>query len=100
MADCQLCGSTHPDDQPACPQRRTGQWLGEKYRLGEVIGVGGIAAVYTAEHPILRRTIAVKILHKRFAKDVELASRFCTDVFEDRYFGWDANRFASRRAQS
>jgi hypothetical protein len=28
---------------------------------------------------------------------LELASRFCTDAFEDRYFGWDATRFASRR---
>ena len=31
---------------------------------------------------------------------VELASRFCTDVFEDRYFGWDPKRFASRRAHN
>jgi len=28
---------------------------------------------------------------------VELAARFTVDVFEDRYFGWDASRFASRR---
>jgi Ser/Thr protein kinase RdoA (MazF antagonist) len=28
---------------------------------------------------------------------IELAARFCLDVFEDRYFGWDATRFASRR---
>jgi Ser/Thr protein kinase RdoA (MazF antagonist) len=28
---------------------------------------------------------------------VELAARFCVDVFEDRYFGWDASRFSSRR---
>ncbi len=28
---------------------------------------------------------------------LELAARFCTDVFEDRYFGWDPARFASRR---
>jgi Ser/Thr protein kinase RdoA (MazF antagonist) len=28
---------------------------------------------------------------------VELAARFCLDVFEDRYFGWSADRFASRR---
>lgn len=28
---------------------------------------------------------------------LELASRFCTDAFEDRYFGWDPSRFASRR---
>ena len=28
---------------------------------------------------------------------VELAARFCIDVFEDRYFGWDPQRFISRR---
>ena len=28
---------------------------------------------------------------------IELAARFCVDVFEDRYFGWDPERFASRR---
>ena len=28
---------------------------------------------------------------------VELAARFCADVFEDRYFGWNPERFASRR---
>ena len=28
---------------------------------------------------------------------VELAARFCVDAVEDRYFGWDATRFASRR---
>lgn len=27
---------------------------------------------------------------------VELAARFCTDAFEDRYFGWDATKYASR----
>lgn len=28
---------------------------------------------------------------------IELAARFAADVFEDRYFGWDPSRFASRR---
>lgn len=28
---------------------------------------------------------------------LELTARFCVDVFEDRYFGWDPERFASRR---
>ncbi|MCC6553345.1 MAG: phosphotransferase [Polyangiaceae bacterium] len=27
---------------------------------------------------------------------LELAARFCRDFFEDRYFGWDPRRFASR----
>jgi aminoglycoside phosphotransferase (APT) family kinase protein len=31
---------------------------------------------------------------------LELAARFAVDVFEDRYFGWDATRFPSRRAHN
>lgn len=31
---------------------------------------------------------------------LELAARFCVDVFEDCYFGWDANRFPSRQAHN
>jgi Ser/Thr protein kinase RdoA (MazF antagonist) len=31
---------------------------------------------------------------------IELAARFCIDIFEDRYFGWDPNRFASRPAHN
>ncbi len=31
---------------------------------------------------------------------VELAARFATDVFDDRYFGWDPARFRSRRAHN
>ena len=31
---------------------------------------------------------------------LELASRFCRDVFEDCYFGWDPNRFSSRAAHN
>ncbi len=27
---------------------------------------------------------------------IELAARFCLDAFEDRYFGWDPQRFSSR----
>jgi Ser/Thr protein kinase RdoA (MazF antagonist) len=31
---------------------------------------------------------------------IELAARFCVDIFEDRYFGWDPTRFASRPAHN
>jgi Ser/Thr protein kinase RdoA (MazF antagonist) len=31
---------------------------------------------------------------------LELASRFCRDVFEDRYFGWDFRRYPSRAAHN
>lgn len=88
MADCQLCGSRHADEPP-CPQLRTGQQLG-KYVIGPVIGIGGIAAVYAAEHPVLRRTIAVKVLHRRFAKDRELAARFVREARETAALGHPA----------
>jgi Ser/Thr protein kinase RdoA (MazF antagonist) len=31
---------------------------------------------------------------------LELAARFCADVFDDAYFGWDAQRYPSRRAHN
>jgi Ser/Thr protein kinase RdoA (MazF antagonist) len=31
---------------------------------------------------------------------LELAARFCVDIFEDSYFGWDRERFPSRRAHN
>src|SRR5258706_1870799 len=89
MADCQLCGSGHADGV-ACPQSRTGQTLAGKYTIGPVLGIGGIAAVYSAEHPVLRRNIAVKILHKRFAKDRELATRFVREARETAALGHPA----------
>ncbi|MBV8760186.1 MAG: serine/threonine protein kinase [Deltaproteobacteria bacterium] len=79
MSDCQLCASTHDEGQ--CPKSRTGQRL-DKYVIGPVIGIGGIAAVYAAEHPVLRTRIAVKVLHERFAKDHELATRFVREARE------------------
>lgn len=89
MADCQLCGRDHPDDVTVCPQARTGQRV-DKYVLGPLLGVGGIAAVYAAEHPVLRRVIAVKILHKRFVKDAELAARFIREARETAGLGHPA----------
>ena len=87
MPDCQLCASSHDDGQ--CPMARTGQRL-DKYTIGPVIGIGGIAAVYAAEHPVLRTRVAVKILHKRFAKDHELATRFVREARETAAVGHPA----------
>jgi eukaryotic-like serine/threonine-protein kinase len=89
MADCQLCGGTHPDDIAVCPQARTGQQH-DKYTIGPLLGVGGIAAVYLATHPVLGREVALKILHKRFAKDAELTARFVREARETAALGHPA----------
>lgn len=31
---------------------------------------------------------------------IELAARFCSDIFEDSYFGWDPKRFPDRRSHN
>jgi len=88
MADCLLCGTQHPE-APPCRQLRIGQTLG-KLTIGPVIGIGGIAAVYEASHPVLQRTIAVKILHRRYANDQELAARFVREARETAALGHPA----------
>ena len=40
------------------------------------------------------------VVHGLLRVCVELAARFCVDIFDDNYFGWDATRFASRRAHN
>src|SRR6201999_2389725 len=72
-----------------CPQARTGQRVGDLV-IGPVLGIGGIVAVYSAEHPMLRRASAVKILHKRFAQDRELAARFVREARETAALGHPA----------
>jgi eukaryotic-like serine/threonine-protein kinase len=50
--------------------------LGGRYRLGSVIGQGGMAVVYRAEDLTLGRTVAVKILRESLGTDPEFLERF------------------------
>lgn len=81
-ADCQMCGAVHPKWAEFCPETRTGETILGKYEVGPVLGLGGMAAVYAARHMTLRRDIALKVLHKRFAVDKELGARFVREARE------------------
>ena len=48
----------------------------EPYRLGPVLGEGGMAVIYEAHDPALDRTVAVKVLKPELAGDADLRSRF------------------------
>ncbi|MBW2277089.1 MAG: protein kinase, partial [Deltaproteobacteria bacterium] len=59
---------------------RVGKILGGKYRLTELIGKGGMGAVFAAEHTVLSKRVAVKLLHPEYAGDSEIVARFVREA--------------------
>ena len=54
----------------------TSALLGGRYKLGEMIGTGGMADVYVADDTRLARSVAVKILRSDLARDPSFVARF------------------------
>jgi eukaryotic-like serine/threonine-protein kinase len=53
-----------------------GRILDGRYRLGSLLGVGGMARVYLASDWVLERQVAVKVLSPPFAQDPVFVERF------------------------
>src|SRR6476620_8933562 len=50
------------------------------YELRELVGDGAIGVVYLAEHPVLRRRVAVKLLKRQYLESPSLVSRFVNEA--------------------
>jgi len=50
--------------------------FGRRYRAVEKIGSGGMADVYKAVDDVLGRTVAIKVLHPRYAAEPNFVARF------------------------
>lgn len=66
--------------KPARAGGDTGGRMAGEYRLGKKLGEGGFGAVYEAEHPVLKRRAAVKVLHRVGDKDSEAVLRFIAEA--------------------
>jgi hypothetical protein len=53
-----------------------GQILGDRYRVLERLGEGGMGVVYVAEHLTLQKKVALKVIHPAWAANPELIARF------------------------
>jgi serine/threonine-protein kinase len=87
---CPTCGGIYPGEFRVCPRDATprsekakvaedpliGEVLGRTYRITRVVGQGGMARLYEAEHLRVDGKYAVKVIHDDLARDPSLLQRF------------------------
>ncbi len=56
-----------------------GQSIGN-YRIISQIGSGGMGAVYLAEHPLIGKKVALKVIHRDLAQNREVIQRFSQEA--------------------
>ncbi|MCU0684932.1 MAG: serine/threonine protein kinase, partial [Polyangiaceae bacterium] len=65
-----------PSPADARARSLVGTTLSGRYRIHELIAMGGMGAVYRGEHIHLRKRLAVKVLHPETENLPELVERF------------------------
>ncbi|HEX3762279.1 MAG TPA: serine/threonine-protein kinase [Kofleriaceae bacterium] len=87
---CSTCHHVYPADFAVCPRDATprsdghsptpdplvGEVLGRTYRIARVLGEGGMARLYEAEHLRIDARFAVKVIHDDLSRDPDLLARF------------------------
>ncbi|WAS97431.1 serine/threonine-protein kinase [Nannocystis punicea] len=72
-----------PDDPgPAAPGKdpRIGDLLKGTYTIERLLGAGGMGSVYLAQHALIRKKVAIKILAPEYAHKPELKERFLREA--------------------
>jgi serine/threonine-protein kinase len=65
-----------------------GQTVGN-YIVQAQLGEGGMGAVYLAEHPVIGRKVALKVIHPQYARSHDIVSRFITEAKSVNQIGHD-----------
>src|SRR5688572_2538698 len=61
----------HPDLQGLM-----GTSIAGRYRVDELVGEGGMGAVFRGHHLGLKRDVAIKVLHPDMTRDAKISARF------------------------
>jgi len=75
-AECQLEDTFCPRCGAPVTDPFIGTIVGDRYRIVSRLGVGGMGAVYRAEHTMMRRDLAIKVLLPELGGKEEFARRF------------------------
>src|ERR1051325_9688855 len=62
-------------DERLAPGHRVGE-----LEISGLLAVGGMGTVYSAEHPLIGKRAAIKILHRRYCDDPEAVERFVVEA--------------------
>ncbi|MCA9711664.1 MAG: serine/threonine protein kinase, partial [Myxococcales bacterium] len=81
LGPCPFCGQPHPDTVLLCPTSEKllpleGRILDGKFRFVRMLGEGGMGAVWKAENVLVKKTVAIKLMHVQFSKDEGVLARF------------------------
>jgi serine/threonine protein kinase len=72
--------SDRPTDPDGIARERSmallGQVISERYRIDELLGTGGMGAVYRGYHLLLKKQVAIKVLHPNVKNLPEFVARF------------------------
>jgi len=59
---------------------KPGDVIEGRYRIIKVLGAGGMGTVFLAEHALIKRRVAIKILHPELATDENVVERFMNEA--------------------
>src|SRR5882724_11284322 len=65
--------------EPRDAELSSGTMVGA-YRIGRLLGAGGVGAVYAAEEPTIKKRVAIKVLKRSFLDDPTMAARFTQEA--------------------